>query len=173
MSIRPAILLFVSLALCGCSGQYSISLKPTIEEADSKLQLVRADDPNAVSQLAAGIGSLENTYRWTARAFTILLGVPHRATRNGANLSLHFYLPDSAIKQLGTISVQSRIGNRVFSKQSYASPGSHIYKSEIPQSCLKSSCVAVQFQVDKCIRPTARDQRELGLVFNSAELESQ
>ncbi|HKW98709.1 MAG TPA: FkbM family methyltransferase [Bryobacteraceae bacterium] len=133
---------------------------------------VRMADATATGQLVDGFYSLEaNSWRWTARKFAVFLGTPAGASRSGAWLRLAFSFPEPAAQQLKTITLAAKAGSALLSAETYTTPGAHEYRREVPASALHGDAVEVDFSLDKSFKPSAADQRQLGVVVTAVGLE--
>jgi hypothetical protein len=168
----PAALLAI-LLLAACQTPSSVPVE-TIEEEAIPAPLESsfgAADPAAAQQLVKGFYAPEqDSWRWTMKDFDIALAPPLGAATMGATLRFHFTVPEPVIDQLGALTLSARAGEIVLDPETYSEPGGYVYERTIPPELLLGDVLTVQFSLDKAIAPTAADQRELGVVFNSVEL---
>ncbi len=116
------------------------------------------DLENAV-RLEDGWHDLEfNSWRWTARKFSVRLEAPAGAR----TLKFHFVIPNAIFERLGTLSLSVKVGETALPSQRFASAGSHCYIASLPDGV--SGDLHVDFTLDKALYDPAMDSRELGLM---------
>jgi len=167
MAIAAAILV-LSLAVvpAGCRRHRRVTVQTT-EEAPSLASVVATADPHAVKQLLSGFYGVEqNSWRWSAARFSVLLRPPRTAAKNGAVLQLKFTIPDVAFPRLKGVSLSAYVNGTALTPESYAKAGQFIYSREVPANLLTGDVARVDFSLDKTIPPTAADRRELGVVVS-------
>lgn len=167
--------LLLSLCMCtitlACKRPGPIHLEPTIEEPPELASTLRSADATAPRQLIRGFYGLEqNTWRWTAPRFTVILGTPPAAVKSGAVLFLKFNLPDQIIGALKSITIVAKAGGAVLSPQTFTAAGAHEYRREIPASAFTTDNIQVDFSLDKFLKPPG-ESRELGLAVTAVGLE--
>ena len=162
------------LPLCAlivaCKRPEPIRLQPTIEEPAKLVSVVRMVDPSSSGQLLRGFYPPESSsWRWAAKKFSVVLGAPAAASKDGAVLVLMFNLPDASVQALKKIAVQANIGNVELSPEEYSTRGQHEYRREVPASSFPKDPVEVDFTLDKVLS-LPNDNRELGLVVTQIGL---
>lgn len=170
---RPkfASVLCLCFALFSCKRPDPIRLQPTIEEAAGPATVVQMSDPATAAQLVGGFYALEgNSWRWSARRFSVAVGAPARAGRNGAQVVLKFNVPPPALQAMKEVTVDARIGPVDLGPQTFRTSGDHEYRRPVPASAFEKDAVQVDFALDKGFRPP-NEQRELGVVVHSITLE--
>src|SRR5689334_12755613 len=111
------LLLVCLLAIPGvsCRGKHS-RLTVQNEEPDSGPRLestVRMNDPRTSAQLVSGFWGVEdNSWRWTARRFSVALRTPPAATQLGGALTLAFTIPDVMIQKAGKLTISASINGQ-------------------------------------------------------------
>ncbi len=176
--IRPATGLVLALALattfsCSRFRRQKAPAKATIEEQDVEklLPALNAADPKAAPQFLKGFYAVEgNAWRWTAREFSVVLATPANPA-SGATLELKFTMPDPVIQRFQKVTLQATAGGAALAAESYSTTGAQVYSRDVPPAALKGETVRVDFSLDKAIPPGNVDRRELGVVFNSVELQ--
>jgi hypothetical protein len=140
-------------------------------------------DPSAISdlkmadlahapQLLDGFYAVEaGAWRWTAKNFTVLLKAPPGSERNGAELKLQLYLPDTQIQRLGAMTLSANAGGYSLATRTFKEAIAQTYSARVPASALQTGLVAVNFQLDKASANVEGDVRELGIVAISAGLD--
>ena len=129
-------------------------------------------DPASSHQLLAGFYSLEaNSWRWTARDFTVLLKTPPSSSA-GARMELHFYLSPVQIGKLGPITISATVNGVALKPETFATSGLYVYSSSVPTEALRHSSVFAKFSFDKFLRPWQADGRELGAVITAVGLQT-
>ena len=142
----------------------------TVKEPVSKLELA---DIATSNQLLSGFWWLEsNSWRWTARQFSVALQPPDNSEARGATLYLHLYIPDSQIESLGPMTLTALTDGHALQPETFAKGGSYIYEREIPRQLLATSILPVKFSFDKALPPEKVDGRELGAIVTEIELQA-
>jgi hypothetical protein len=168
LPIGVAILvLSMAIAPAGCRRHRRVTVQ-TVEEAPMLASVVATADPHAVKQLAGGFYGVEqNSWRWTAGKFSVLLRPPRTAAKNGAILQLKFAIPDVAISKLKGVSLSAYVNGTALSPETYSQAGQFIYSRDVPANLLVGDVVRVDFSLDKTFPPSATDRRELGVVAST------
>jgi hypothetical protein len=136
------------------------------------VSIVNTADPLLAKQLVGGFYRIEaKSWRWTARQFIVSLLPPPGSENTGAKLSLHFFLPETQISQLGSMTLSAEIDDYPLPPETYSKSGDYFYIREIPAKLLKTNLVPVIFSFDKAKPPTGSDDRELGAVVSVISLE--
>jgi hypothetical protein len=154
------------LSPAGCKRkQAGARPEATIEEAPSLLTMVQAADPKAAAQLVKGFHAVEgNSWRWTMGKFSVLLGPPPNASKNGAKLALRLSVPEPVTRKLGPVTLSASVDGVALPAETYSQPGQYVYTRDVPPEALGKSAVTVDFALDKYLAPSEADQRELGIV---------
>jgi hypothetical protein len=165
-----------ALCLCtltlACKRPDPIRLQPTIEEPGAVASIVRINDPTKYGQLGRGFYELEvNTWRWAAPKFDVILGTPPTAPTKGAVLFLDFTLPEASIATLKNITITGKVAGTELAPETYTTPGSHVYRREVPAAAFSMEVVNAEFSVDKFVKLTG-DGRDLALITKTMGLES-
>jgi hypothetical protein len=170
---RHAVFCFCALFVTnGCRDREKITVGQTDEEALRLASVVHVADPRSASQLVSGFHDIEqNSWRWTARQFSVLLRPPRNAVQKGALLKLSFSIPEPVLAKLKIISLSASLGNLELSPETYKQPGEFVYSREVPGAVLAADAVKVDFVLDKSLPPSSTDQRELGVVVSNVGLE--
>jgi hypothetical protein len=167
------LVLTLALAPLGCRRKTKVRVETTEEEAPRLASTVSMADPLSQPQLISGFQSIEeNSWRWTARQFIILLRPPIGAADKGAVLKMQLTVPDALIAKLQTVSLSASIDGRALPAETYTKPGRYTYQRDVDASLLSGESTKVEFQLDKAMPPgTGGDVRELGIVARSIGLE--
>jgi hypothetical protein len=167
MSIGAAILvLSLALAPVGCKRHRRVTIR-TVEEGPALVSVVATADPHVAAQLLSGFYGVEqNSWRWTAGRFSVLLRPPRTAAANGAVLQLKFAIPDVALAKMKAVSLSAYVNGTALAPESYTQAGQFIYSRDVPANLLAGDVARVDFSLDKTIAPTAADRRELGVVVS-------
>jgi len=134
---------------------------------------VRTSEPSQEPQLLTGFYTIEaNSWRWTARQFSVLLRAPLSAAQDGAQLDLVFTIPQVAMDHARSLTLAASVEGTPLPPETYTKSGQYEYKREVPASALKKKdAVHIQFSLDKAIPPGGGDRRELGVIVASIGLE--
>jgi len=168
---RPAVaaaILALSLALvpAGCRRHRRVTVQ-TVEESPALASVVATADPHIVKQLIAGFYGVEqNSWRWTAGRFSVLLRPPRTAAADGAVLQLKFAVPEVALSRLKGVSLSAYVNGTALAPETYTQAGQFIYSRDVPARLLAGDVTRVDFSLDKTIAPSAADRRELGVVVS-------
>jgi hypothetical protein len=160
------------LVFTGCRSRHKVKVQATEEEAPSLASTVHMADPRVAAQLISGFYTVEDqSWRWTAGKFAVLLRPPRGATQKGATLQFKFALPEPVISKLQTVSITATVNGTKLPAQTYNAAGEFSYAQDVPPSLLGGEAVKVEFALDKALPPGAGDQRELGVVAQSVGFE--
>ncbi len=134
---------------------------------------VRANDPSAARQLAAGFYGVEDhAWRWTAGKFAVLLPVNDKARSNGATLNLKLTFPAAEMSQLGSTTLSADVNGTALPPQTFSRSGDYTYSQDIPAAALTGSTIRVNFALSKSEPPSGQDQRELGAIVHEINLKT-
>ena len=129
-------------------------------------------DATAAPQLLRGFYGLEgHAWRWTAKTFAVVLGVPPQAAHNGGQLVFKFNLPGPVADALKQVTLSARAGNVDLAPETYSKSENYEYRRDVPASALTKDHIEVDFMLDKAYM-APNDVRQLGLVAQSVGLES-
>lgn len=144
----------------------------TTEEAPVLASVVATADPHVASQLAGGFYGIEqNSWRWTAGRFSVLLRPPHSAVTSGATLQLKFAIPDVTFAKLGTVSLSCYVNGTAQPPETYTKAGQYTYTRDVPANLVTGEVARVDFSLDKTIPASPSDRRELGVVVSMIGLQ--
>jgi hypothetical protein len=168
-----ALVLTLAFAPLGCKRKAKVRVQTTEEEAPRMASTVSMGDPRSEPQLVSGFYTIEqNSWRWTARQFTVVLRPPFSAAEKGAVLKMRLTVPDPVIAKLKTVSLAASINGHTLPPETYTKPGQYTYTRDVPASLLAGESTKVEFQLDKAMPPGGGgDMRELGIVALSIGLE--
>ena len=164
--------LAAALWLAACKGRERVPAAQTEEEQGELAGVVHMADERAASQLLSGFHTLEqNSWRWTAGRFAVLVRTQGGAAEKGANLRLKFFIPDAVLAKLKVMALSATVNGMPLAPESYTQPGDFTYAREVPPAALRAETAKVEFALDKFLPPSEADQRELGVVVTSVGLE--
>jgi tRNA (mo5U34)-methyltransferase len=134
----------------GCRND-SDPINPNRDQRAYALLRSRIRKPDRVKLLEGWHALEEDSFRWTARRFSVLI-----TQASVSRLRLTFELPAAIIERLGAITLTSAGG----APQTYSSAGHHTYLVELqgPQR--------VDFLLDKALPASDADPRELGVLVS-------
>jgi len=171
--VAAAAILILSLAFTPLACKRHKRVQTTEEEGAPLASIVHVADPQAASQLLSGFYGVEqNSWRWTAGKFSVVLHPPRTGASKGATLQLKFTVPEVLITKLQAISLSAAVNGMPLSPESYTQPGQFTFSRDVPANLLGSDSVKVDFSLDKTLPPTATDQRELGVVVTTVGFEA-
>jgi hypothetical protein len=170
----PCTLLILPLAVASvaCQGKHSrVTVENEEGDAGSRVvSTVRMNDAKASTQLLSGFYAIENnSWRWTAGKFSVLLRTPLAAAQRGATLTLTFTIPDVVIQKLKDITLTASIDGMTLNSAQYKAAGANIFTADVPVAMLNTESVKVDFVLDKSLAPDV-DKRELGIIATSVGL---
>ena len=168
MSISAAALVIVAASLAvaptGCRRHRRVTVQ-TVEEAPSLASVVATADPHIVKQLVSGFYGVEqNSWRWTAGRFSVLLRPPRTAASKGAQLQFKFTIPEVSMVQLKAVTLSAYVNGTPLAPENYTHSGEFVYKRDVPANLLGGEVARIDFSLDKTVAPSAADRRELGVV---------
>jgi hypothetical protein len=108
-------------------------------------------------------------WRWSTRQFSVTLRAP--AGSAGARLTLDLFVAGSSIQKLGPMTLSASVGNRKIGSETYTAEGKYTFARDLEPGWLKPGPNRIEFSLDKYVRPSIDDGRELGVVVTSASLE--
>ena len=101
----------------------------------------------------------EDTWRWTERQFSVEFASP---PPRGV-LTLRFALPDIAIEQLGSVTLNVTVNGAALPTATYRESGEHVYTCDVDSS----GPALVEFEMDRALPPQPPDKRELSVMVLS------
>jgi hypothetical protein len=167
-----ALALALLLAVAGCKRKETVNVSD--DEGPRMASVVHTGDPQSDTQLVQGFYAIEqNSWRWTAQRFSVVLRPPPGAAERGATLNMQLSVPDAVMSRLKTISVSGNIGATQLSPETYTEQGPYTYSRDVPDNLLNAEALRIDFKLDKSLPPgTGGDQRELGVIVSSVGLEA-
>jgi hypothetical protein len=129
-------------------------------------------DPATAGQLMSGFYDLEgNSWRWTAGHFSVALGRPPDAEKNGARLTLHLVIPETQIRDLGAMTLRAEVNGHSLGAETFSTPGDATYERDIPAQEFSRGVLLVDFAFDKARAPAGGEGRELGAIARGILIE--
>ncbi len=161
---RAAFALLIALSFTGCHRDRRVRVQ-TDEEPPRLAMMLSVADPRAATQLVNGFYSLENnSWRWTAGKFAVVLRPPRAADTKGAVLKFKFNLPEAVLNKVKTLAISAAVNGAALSAESYTQPGEYTYTREVPAKAFSGDAAKVEFTLDKFLPPSNSDLRELGVI---------
>jgi hypothetical protein len=171
-----AMLAALALAPAGCNREHRVTIKETVEEAPGTTgtaMVIDMGDPKQERQLVSGFYNIEaNSWRWTAKDFTVSLRPPAGSAAQGATLIFALSIPQPIVDRLKSVTLSAFVNGTALAPETYARQGQFEYRRGVPPNVLKGRAVRVEFHLDKSMPPSGGDARELGVVARSVGLES-
>ena len=135
----------------------------------SKLEMGNAAINN---QLTAGFYTNGGQdWRWTARRFSVVVMPPPGSAREGAQLIVKLYFPDTEIQKIGPVTLRPSIGDVSLLAETFTSGGAFEYHADVPAFFLRPDrMLAILFELDRALSPSQADGRELGVVVSEISL---
>jgi hypothetical protein len=129
--------------------------------------LLRSHHNLSHAELIKGWHSAEAAgWRWTERRFSARFNLAEGERRK--RLTLQAYLPKDVFDQLGPLTLRTRINGNELEPFTMQTSGNHAVIR--PAKGLRGE-VVVEFELDKGLEAKSREERELGLIVASLELE--
>ncbi|MBK5291310.1 MAG: glycosyltransferase family 39 protein [Acidobacteriia bacterium] len=132
---------------------------------------IRMADPAAEAQLEGFHAPEQGSWRWTGCGFSVSLAPPEPSA--GARLVLDLTVPEPSLRQLGPITLSARLGDRDLGSQTYPTAGNYTFVRRLDGAWLHKDANTIAFQLNRCLPPSERDGRELGLVIRGVALEKE
>jgi hypothetical protein len=168
--VIPAVLLLVAAA--GCRREQRAIEKATVEEQPELAAFVHVADPKTSFQLLEGFYALEgNTWRWTAKKFSVVLRAPVGATEKGATLRLKVNVPEVMASKVGPQTLTAEAGGVTLAPERFEKAGDYEYARDVPSHAFRRESLIVNFALDKALPPGDVDQRELGIIVIAVGLD--
>jgi hypothetical protein len=166
--------LTLALAPLGCNREpKTVKVAPSETEAPALASTVKASEVSQEPQLLNGFYGIEsNTWRWTAKQFSVLLRAPIGAAQSGAALSVALTVPQVALDRSGSLTLSASVEGTPLPPETYAKSGRYEYRRDVPASALSKDAVRVQFSLDKAMPPAGAERRELGIIVTSVGLQA-
>lgn len=162
----------VSLAPCGCKRSRPVPVQVTEEEPPQLASIVHVADPRVSSQLVSGFYNVEqNSWRWTAGRFAVVLRPPTTSPKRGATLQLKLVVPDAVLEKVKAISLGAELEGKRLPRESYTQAGEFTYTREVPPELLQKPAVKITFDLDKFLPAGSVEARELGIIVTSIGFE--
>jgi hypothetical protein len=170
LSVAVSVMALLVLAPAGCKRKKKTR---AVEDAnDGQLvSILNAADPRAAVQLTRGFHSIENdSWRWTAKDFSVTLRRPTGAEQKGATLEVKLTVPDAVFSRVGPQTLSAKVGGFALEPEHFTKAGDYTYTRDVPATALARETVAIDFSVDKAIPPGDQDVRELAIIVSTVGL---
>ena len=132
---------------------------------------IRVADPLVSRQILYGFyDAAGNDWRWTGPAFSVALKPPIVEADKGARLRVQLYFPPAEIKQLGPITLSAETVDYKYNQVTYEEGGPHEFWADVPPAALCTNVLPITFFVDKYLKGSKSDSRDLGVVVTSITL---
>ena len=133
---------------------------------------VFAGDPNIASHFVKGFWGIEdNSWRWTAKDFSVDLSAPLHSEQRGAQLVMKLAVPDPVIQKLNSVQLSASIDGFKADPQTFTKPGQYTYTRDVPAEKMHETApVRIDFSLDHAIPADANDHRELGIIVTEVGL---
>jgi hypothetical protein len=139
--------------------------EPRTEHLSSSIDIA---DPSTAAQLITGFYGMEsNAWRWTAESFSVALRPPDGADLDGGRLTLHLFIPDLQIRDLGSMTLRAEINGHALPAETFTHAGDVVYARDARPEELRPALTIVKFTFDKVRAPSGQDDRELGAIVKA------
>ena len=167
-----ALILVIALSANGCKRKRKAAPFQASDEPATLVSAINVADARATIQLIRGFHTVEaNAWRWTMGKFSVVLHPPANAAANGAKLRFKFTLPDAVLTQIQSTTLSASVSGMALPPETYSKAGVWEYVRDVPAAALAGDAVTVDFSLDKFLKPSAQDGRELGVVAQTFALE--
>jgi len=158
--MKHFVLSLALLSLAGC-GKSTPDLEERINTADVLF----------APQLLSGFYHVEaRSWRWTKPTFAVALKPPRKAAK-GVVLLMQYSLPPPALHQLQEVTISASVDGIPLPPEKCNQTGLLDFRRDIPPDAIAGkSGVKVEFTVSPHLKPTADDERELGLIVHNIGL---
>jgi hypothetical protein len=163
-----ALLLLTALLLSvGCKEKRKWATPEPLAQQSFLGSSINMSDPSSSAQLLTGFYPVEDTWRWTKKDFSVVLGRPGTASEKGARITLIFSVPDLVIQKLRSITLHAEVNGVVLPAETYTKPGDYTYTRDLAPASFTAERVNVNFHLDKALPPSAALSRELGVIVSA------
>lgn len=161
-----AALAIMALALPGCRIRKKEQPVKAAVVGDAQLSsVVEASDPLHASQLIRGFYGIENqSWRWTAKNFTVKLRPIPGSETKGAKLELKFVIPDVMFDRVGAMTLDAKANGLDLGSETFLTAGDATYMRDVSPVVLAGDSTTFDFSVDKGLPPSEKDPRELAVI---------
>lgn len=144
----------------------------TIEDEKPQLaSVISAGDPAHAVQFVQGFYDIEQgSWRWTRSKFSLTLAAPGGAAEKGATLELKFSLPEPVVKKVGPVTLSASIDGNALPPEKFDKEGEQVYRRDIPANLFRGPAANLEFSLDKFLAAGAVEERELGIILQTAAL---
>lgn len=172
--LKSAALVSLAIAALACHRDNSDLKVETVEGSKPAFATtVVMANKATTGQLVQGFHVLEgNSWRWTAGHFSATLGVPPIARREGANLVVHFSLPEVVMSRVHATKLSATVNGVPIDPEEYTKSGEYTYSKQVPASALTRDVAGVNFSLSQYLPSGTLEGRELGIVVSSIGLET-
>jgi len=169
---RLTLLFAAALVLAATSCNRQPAKVETIEVEQPELSsVVSAGDPAHAVQFVQGFYDIEQgAWRWTRGKFSITLQAPGGAAQKGAVLELKFVLPGPVINKTGPVTMSAILDGNALPPEKFEKEGAQIFRRDIPAAVFRGPSVNVEFTLDKFLAAGVVEERELGIIVQTAAL---
>lgn len=135
------------------------------------VSIIEAGNPQHAPQFVRGFYGIEHeSWRWTAKNFTVALRPFKGADTQGAKLEMKFVIPDVMFNRVGAMTVDAKANGLDLGSQKFSKPGEAVYTRDVPAVALAGDSATLDFSVDKGLPPSVKDPRELAVIVTSIGL---
>jgi hypothetical protein len=126
-------------------------------------------DPEAEPQLISGFHAIEqNSWRWTAGRFAVLLPPPESAA--GARLLLRLSVPEAVLRETDSVTLTAILNGLKLGSQTWSKPGEYTFVASLPAGALGPRPFTIDFALDRFLPAGKVEARELGIIVSSVEI---
>jgi hypothetical protein len=164
-------LALITLALPGCRIRKKAQQNQAAVDDGQLASVVNAGDPHRAVQFVRGFYGIENqSWRWTAKNFTVTLRPVKGSDIKGAKLELKLVIPEVMFNRVGAMTVDGKVNGLDLGPETFSSAGDATYTRDVPPVVLAGDAVSFDFSVDKGLPPSEKDPRELAVIVSSVGL---
>lgn len=135
---------------------------PVTPEGDCRAYIVARSRLSGMPRgfrLLQGWHKLEDTWRWTARTFSVEI---ETAALSSPTLTFEFHIPEPVRAQNPSITLRARANGQELPPATYNTLGVQTYTARL--NAVPAGSMVVEFELDRCIGPSDADPRELGVL---------
>ena len=90
--------------------------------------------------------------RWSKREFSARLSFPK--AEGPAELVMRLYIPESTIRQLGTVTLRTSVNGRPLAPENWSHAGQYVFRRELSDASVGAAEARINFSLDRALPPS-------------------